>query len=51
MHWHTFKEENNSTGGGDGDVGSARYEPVTGTTSPMPDHKGFMLKVKVKVVV
>ena len=27
---------------GMGDVGSARYEP--GTTSPMPDHKGFKLQ-------
>ena len=27
----------------DGDVGSARYEPAAGTTSPMPDHKGFKL--------
>ena len=27
---------------GMGDVGSARYEP--GTTSPVPDHKGFKLQ-------
>ena len=29
---------------GIGDVGSVRYEPVSGTTSPMPDHKSFKLQ-------
>ena len=28
MHWDTFKQDNFSTVGGDGDVGSARYEPA-----------------------
>ena len=28
---------------GMGDVGAARYEPPVGTTSPIPDHKGFKL--------
>ena len=28
MHWDTFKQDNNSTVGGVGDVGSARYEPA-----------------------
>ena len=26
------------------DVGSGRYEPALGPTSPMPDHKGFKLQ-------
>ena len=42
MHWDTFKEDNYSTVGGDGGcrVGKVR----AGTTSPMPDHKGFNLQ-------
>ena len=28
MHWDTFKQDNYSTVGGMGDVGSARYEPA-----------------------
>ena len=33
---------------GMGDVGSARYEPALGTTSPMPDHKGVLATVSVR---
>ena len=42
MHWDTFKPDNYSAVGGDGEcrVGEVR----TGTTSPMPDHKGFKLQ-------
>ena len=42
MHWDTFKQDNYSTVGGDGGwmVGEVR----AGTTSPMPDHKGFKLQ-------
>ena len=42
MHCDTFKQDNYSTVGGDGEcrVGEVR----AGTTSPMPDHKGFMLQ-------
>ena len=43
MHWDTFKQNNYSTVGEDGNVGSAKYElallPLG--TSPMPDYKGF----------
>ena len=42
MHWDTYKQGNYSTVGGDGDVGSARYEPAL--LPAMPDHKGFMLQ-------
>ena len=28
MHWDTFKQDNDSTVGRDGDVESARYEPA-----------------------
>ena len=40
MHWDTFKQDSYSTVGGDGGyrVGEVRV----GTTSPMPDHKGFI---------
>ena len=39
MHWDTYKQHNYSTVGGDGGcrVGDVR----AGTTSSMPDHKGF----------
>ena len=42
MHCNTFKQDNYSTVGGDGGcrVGKVR----AGTTSPMRDHKGFMLQ-------
>ena len=42
MHWDTFKQDNYSTvrGDGGGRVGEVR----AGTTSPMPDHKGFKLQ-------
>ena len=38
MHWDTFKQE-----GGDG--GCRVGEVPAGTTSPMPDHKGFKLQL------
>ena len=34
MHWNTFKQDNYSTVGKDGDVGSARYEPALLPPSP-----------------
>ena len=34
MHWDTFKQGNHSTVGGDGDVGSVRYEPALLPPSP-----------------
>ena len=42
MHCDTFKQDNYSTVGGDGEckVGEVR----AGTTSPMSDHKGFKLQ-------
>ena len=42
MHWDTLKQDNDSTVRGDGEsrVGKVR----AGTTSPMPEHKGFMLQ-------
>ena len=42
MHWDTFKQDNYSIVGGDGGcrVGKVR----AGTTSLMPDHKGFKLQ-------
>ena len=42
MHWDAFKQDNYSTVGGDGGyrVGEVR----AGTTSPIPDHKGFKLQ-------
>ena len=42
MHWDTFKQDNYSTVGGDG--GCRVCEVRAGTTSPMPDHKGFKLR-------
>ena len=39
MHWDTFKQDGYSIVGGDGDVGSAKYEAAL--LPPMPDHKGF----------
>ena len=38
----TFKQDNDSTVGGDG--GGRVGEVRAGTTSPMPDHKGFKLQ-------
>ena len=42
MHWDTLKQDNDSTvrGDGGGRVGEVR----AGTTSPMPEHKGFKLQ-------
>ena len=42
MHWDTFKQDNYSTVQGDGEsrVGGVR----AGTTSPIPEYKGFMLQ-------
>ena len=42
MHCDTFKQDNYSKVGGDG--GCRVGEVRAGTTSPMPDHKGFMLQ-------
>ena len=42
MHWDTIKQDNYSTVGGDGGCGGG--EVRSGTTSPMPDHKGFKLQ-------
>ena len=42
MHWDTLKQGNCSTVRGDG--GSKGNEVRAGTTSPMPEHKGFMLQ-------
>ena len=33
MNWDTFKQDNNSTVGGDGDAGLVRYEPALFFTS------------------
>ena len=42
MHCDTLKQDNDSTvrGDGGGRVGEVR----AGTTSPMPEHKGFKLQ-------
>ena len=42
MHWDTLKQDNDSTVRGYG--GSRVGEVRAGTTSPMPEHKGFMLQ-------
>ena len=42
MHWDTFKQDYYRTVGGDG--GCRVGEVRAGTTSPMPDHKGFKLQ-------
>ena len=42
MHWDTFKQDNNSTVGGDG--GCRAGEGQSSTTSLMPAHKGFKLQ-------
>ena len=39
MHWDTFKQGNHNTVGGDG--GCRGGEVRAGTTSLIPDHKGF----------
>ena len=41
MHWDTFKQDNYSTVGGGG--GCRVGEVRAGTTSPVPDNKGFKL--------
>ena len=41
MHWDTFKQHNYGIVGGDG--GCRVGEVRAGTTSPIPDHKGFKL--------
>ena len=41
MHWDTLKQGNHSTVRGDG--GCRVGEVRAGTTSTMPEHKGFML--------
>ena len=42
MHWDTFKQGNHSTVGG---IGGCRIGEVqAGTTSLIPDHKGFKLQ-------
>ena len=41
-HCNTLKQDNDSTVRGDG--GSRVGEVRAGTTSPMPEHKGFMLQ-------
>ena len=46
MHWDTFKQDNYSTVGGNG--GCRVGEVRAGTTSPVPDHKGFKLTVTVR---
>ena len=40
MHWNTFKQDNYSTVRGDG--GCRVGEVRAGTTSPIPNHKGFL---------
>ena len=47
MHWDTLKQDNDSTVRGDG--GSRVGEVRAGTTSPMPEHKGFKLQYNVTV--
>ena len=42
MHWDTFKQDNYSTVEGDG--GCRIGEVRAGTTSPLPDHKGFKVQ-------
>ena len=42
MHWDTSKQDNDTTVGGGG--GCRVGEIRAGTTSPMPDHKGFKLQ-------
>ena len=42
MHYNTLKRDNDSTVRGDG--GSRVGEVRAGTTSPMPEHKGFKLQ-------
>ena len=42
MHWDTLKQDNYSTVRRDG--GGRVSEVQAGTTSPMPEHKGFKLQ-------
>ena len=44
MHCNTLKQDNDSTVRGDG--GSRVGEVRAGTTSPMPEHKGFKLQLR-----
>ena len=46
MHWDTLKQDNYSIVRGDG--GSRVGEVRAGTTSPMPEHKGFYATVTVR---
>ena len=46
MHWDTLKQDNYSTVRGEG--GSRVGEVRAGTTSPMPEHKGFYATVTVR---
>ena len=46
MHCDTLKQDNDSTVRGDG--GSRVGEVRAGTTSPMPEHKGFKATVTVR---
>ena len=46
MHCDTLKQDNDSTVQGDG--GSRVGEVRAGTTSPMPEHKGFLATVTVR---
>ena len=39
MYWDTFKQDNYSAVGEDGGCGVSKVR--AGTTSPMPDHKGY----------
>ena len=39
LNWDTFKQDSHSTVGGD--EGCRVSEVRAGTTSPIPDHKGF----------
>ena len=42
MYWDTFEQDNYSTVRRDGGCGVG--EVRAGTTSPMPEHKGFKLQ-------
>ena len=47
MHWGTFNQDNYTTVGGDG--GCRVSEVRAGTTSPMPDPKGFKLQCLLEI--
>ena len=42
MHWDTFKQDNYSTVGGEGECRVGKVQ--AGTTSLMPNQKGFKLQ-------